>query len=169
MAGKLTKTKVGAGGAAAAAVAFGIFVALWQQQEGTELVAYQDSIGIWTICDGDTKNVTPGMVETPAGCARRLDANTRRSFAAVPPLMKAEFTYGQWIAYADFIGNAGLGNFKSSSMLRLANKGRLVESCNAFRLWVYAGGRDCRQYISNCFGLVSRREIERRYCLGELP
>ena len=163
---KITKTKAAAGTGAAAAVAFGLFVALWQDSEGTELIAYQDSIGIWTICDGDTKNVRPGMVETPEGCARRLDANARKQWEAADRLVTADMTYGQWIAYADFIGNAGEANFKKSSMLKYANRGDLQRSCDSFRLWVYAGGRDCRKPESNCRGIVARREIERSYCLG---
>lgn len=166
---KFTKSKVVLGSATAAAIALGLFQDLWHEQEGYKLVAYQDSIGIWTICEGDTSNVTAGTVETPEGCKKRSDRITRGYFASIPPLLKAEFTYGQWIAYADFAGNAGLSNFKKSSMLKYANKGMLRESCDAFRLWVYAGGNDCRQFLSNCGGIVSRREIERRYCRGELP
>jgi hypothetical protein len=37
------------------------------QDEGTRLTAYQDIVGVWTICQGDTKNVTSGMRETPEG------------------------------------------------------------------------------------------------------
>src|SRR6478609_1882449 len=43
--------------------------------EGRELRAYPDPAtggAPWTICDGDTKGVKPGMVETPAGCDKRL-------------------------------------------------------------------------------------------------
>ena len=29
--------------------------------QGSRLVAYQDQGGVWTICDGITKGVTPGM------------------------------------------------------------------------------------------------------------
>lgn len=163
------KGKAAAGGAAGLAVAIGILAVLWGGQEGTELKAYQDSIGIWTICQGDTHNVTPGMVETPEGCAARSGGIVKASLEAADRLVTVDMTYGQWVAYADFIGNAGEANFRKSSMLRHANAGRLAASCEAFRLWVFAGGRDCRKRESNCMGLVTRREIERRYCMGELP
>lgn len=166
---KVTRTKAVAGTGAAAAAAFALMVALWQDKEGTELVAYRDSIGVWTICDGDTANVKPGMVETPEGCARRLDANMRKNWAAARRLVTAEMTYGQWIAYADFIGNAGEENFRNSSMRRYANQGRVPESCEAFLKWVYAGGRDCRDPKNNCRGIVYRRQTERAYCMGILP
>jgi lysozyme len=163
-----TKAKV-AGGSAAAIAAAGILAGvLWPQQEGTALVAYQDSIGVWTICQGDTHNVRPGLVETPAGCEARLRAIVGASIAAVDELVPGEKTVGQYIAYGDFIGNAGKENFRTSSMRRYAMQGRLRESCDALRLWVYAGGRDCRDPKSNCRGIVYRRETERAYCLGTI-
>jgi lysozyme len=165
---KITNTKVAAGGAGLA-VAAGLFAILWTGQEGTRFRAYQDSIGIWTICEGDTRNVRPGMMETPAGCAQRTHGIVRESLIKADVLVKPDMTYGEWIAFADFIGNAGEANFKKSSMLKYANRGERQKACDAFRLWVYAGGRDCRSPQSNCYGLVTRREIERRYCLGELP
>lgn len=156
-------------GGAAAVVAFGILLGvLWPQQEGTSLIAYQDSIGVWTICQGDTQNVHPGMVETPDGCMERMKRTVGASINAVDELIPGEKTVGQYIAYGDFIGNAGKSNFAGSSMRRYALLGKLRESCDAFRLWIYAGGRDCRIRENNCLGIVSRREIERRYCLGEL-
>jgi lysozyme len=164
-----TKQKA-AGGAAGLAVAAGLFTALlWSPQEGTELKAYQDSIGIWTICQGDTRNVTPGMVETLEGCNKRTDKIARESLLAARELVPGEITYGQWISFADFIGNAGKENFRKSSMRSLAMQGRMAESCEAFLKWVYAGGRDCRDPKSNCRGLVFRRQTERAYCLGILP
>lgn len=161
-----TKTKVatGAGGTAAAAAI--ILYALWPAQEGTELVAYQDSIGVWTICQGDTSNVRPGMIETEAGCKARMDRIVGGSIAAVDRLVPGEKTVGQYVAYADFIGNAGEENFRISSMRRFAMQGRLADSCNAFLKWIYAGGRDCRDPKSNCRGIVYRRQTERAYCLG---
>ena len=57
---------------AAVALAAETLVRPW---EGTELRAYLDRIAkppVLTICGGDTKNVKPGMVETQAGCTKRL-------------------------------------------------------------------------------------------------
>jgi hypothetical protein len=39
-----------------------------QKHEGRSLVPYRDIVGIWTVCDGDTKNVIPGQLR------RRLNA-----------------------------------------------------------------------------------------------
>lgn len=166
-----TKTKVAAGGAAGAVIAFAMFLALVQQQEGTVLHSYRDSVGIWTKCTGHTgPDVKPGQTMTPEQCWALLDTDGKKAWNAVPQLVGNDITFGQWIAYSDFIINAGQGNFETSSMRRYALAGRLQESCDAFRLWVKAdnGRIDCRDPKNNCTGVVSRRETERAYCLGNL-
>src|SRR5690349_621140 len=42
------------------------------KEEGTSYKAYRDVAGIWTICQGDTKDVRAGLIETPEGCRARL-------------------------------------------------------------------------------------------------
>lgn len=166
---KLTKTKAAVGGAAGAAVAFGLFVALLEDKEGTELVAYQDGVKVWTICTGDTENVRAGMVETPAGCRKRLDRQAQKAWDKADEMVTVDMTFGQWIAYADYIYNAGSGNFRKSAMLDYANRGMLGPSCDAFLNHMMAGGGkvDCRIRSNNCYGVVIRRHDERAYCLGE--
>lgn len=161
--------KTGAGVVGGAAVAFVVFLSLVSSNEGEVLTAYQDSGGVWTICRGHTEGVKPGMTATPEMCRALLDRDGRNAWDSADRLVAAEMSYGQWIAYADFIVNAGEGNFARSSMRRFADQGRLRESCDAFRRWTYVGKTDCRMPLSGCAGLVARREIERKYCLGELP
>lgn len=165
-----TRTKATVGGAAGAAVAFGLFIALVQEKEGTVETAYKDSVGIWTICTGHTgPDVKPGMKLTPEQCYELLDADGKKAWNAVPRLVDLnKITYGQWIAYADFIVNAGEGNFRTSSMRRYALQGKLKESCDSFLLWVKAdkGRVDCRIRSNNCIGVVYRRQTERAFCMG---
>lgn len=165
------KAKAAAGLSGAAAVAFGIALALWPQQEGTSLTAYQDTGAVWTICQGHTgPEVVRGLRMTDQQCMETMRRDRAKDFVAVANLVKAPetLTVGQWVAYTDFSGNAGRENFRTSSMLRFANQGRLQESCDAFRLWTYVGKTDCRLPMSGCPGIVTRREIERKYCLGQL-
>jgi lysozyme len=165
------KAKLVAGGLVSVAAAFGFFVSFLEVKEGTELEAYQDGVKVWTICTGDTHNVTPGMVETPAGCRVRLNGQAQKAWDEADELVTADMTLGQWIAYADYIYNAGAGNFSSSLMLYYANQGRVVESCDAFLQHMKAGrGKvDCRIRSNNCYGVVIRRQQERSICLGGNP
>lgn len=50
-----------------------------EQFEGYVPEAYQDPVGIWTRCYGDTTNVTPGEKYTAEECARSLNGPTGRN------------------------------------------------------------------------------------------
>lgn len=41
------------------------FVASW---EGKRNAPYRDIVGVWTVCYGDARNVTPGKRQTDAQC-----------------------------------------------------------------------------------------------------
>ena len=63
-------------------------------------------------------------------------------------------TQGKFDALVDFAYNLGLGNLKSSTLLKKIKAGAPVEDVQAqFRRWVYAKGKVLK-------GLVKRREWE---------
>src|SRR3954469_12814101 len=68
-------------GTAAAA----ILVPEVQRHEGRSLVPYRDIVGIWTVCDGDTKNVIPGQAQTDGQCDARLE---QQLIAHAKPVMQ---------------------------------------------------------------------------------
>lgn len=66
---------------------------------------------------------------------------------------------GAFEAMASITFNVGCGTMKKSTLFKMANKGYKPEMCEQFSRWVYAGGKKLN-------GLVTRREKERRLCLG---
>jgi len=126
------------------------------------LRAYADIVGVWTICDGDTKNVRPGMVETEAGCAKRLEqqliAHAAPVLKCVPGLRGRD---NQLAASVSFAYNVGVAGFCRSTAARRFNAGNWRGGCDAFLMWNKAGGRVVR-------GLTLRRERERALCLKGL-
>lgn len=125
------------------------------------LNAYRDIVGVWTICDGDTTNVRPGMVETKAGCQARLE---KQLIAHAAPVLKCvpglkakgrEYTLAASVSLAYNIGTAG---FCRSTAAKHFNAGRWRQGCNAFAGWSNAGGRKVQ-------GLVNRRNREIAICL----
>jgi lysozyme len=128
------------------------------------LAAYKDIVGVWTICDGDTKNVRPGMVETEAGCQERLErqlvAHARPVLSCVPGLGEPGREQ-QLIASVSLAYNIGTGGFCRSTAARRFNAGNWRGGCDAFLMWNRAGGRVVR-------GLTLRRERERAICLKGL-
>lgn len=102
------KTLASVVGVAAASI---LFVTI-PKDEGTEYRAYKDIVGIWTICNGDTANVRPGMVETKEGCQARLE---RQLIAHAEPVMKCVPTLwddgreNQRAALVSLAYNVGIG------------------------------------------------------------
>jgi len=128
------------------------------------LRAYADIVGVWTICDGDTKGVRRGMVETEAGCTDRLErqlvAHAKPVLACVPALGQTG-RENQLVASISLAYNIGTGGFCRSTAARRFNAGNWRGGCDAFLMWDKAGGRVVR-------GLALRRERERALCLKGL-
>lgn len=126
------------------------------------LTAYRDIVGVVTICDGDTLDVSAGQVATPAECTARLErqlvVHAEGVIACVPTLYGREH---QVTAAVLLTYNIGVKAFCGSSAARLFRAGRWVDGCRAFLLWNKAGGRVVR-------GLVLRRQREMAECLRGL-
>jgi lysozyme len=126
------------------------------------LRAYRDLVGVLTVCDGDTKNVRPGMVETEAGCTARLErqlvAHAKPVLACVPGLKGRD---NQLVASVSLAYNIGTTGFCRSTAAREFNAGRWRAGCDAFLRWDKAGGKVVR-------GLTERRKRERALCLKGL-
>ncbi|KEA07473.1 lysozyme [Rhizobium rhizogenes] len=148
---------------------------LVQPWEGRSLKAYLDTIPkhpVWTICDGDTDNVKAGMVETPAGCNKRVAVKMERDYRA--PVVKC---IGDWdkkpLSWRAMIlslsWNIGVGAACNSTAARLGRAGEYEQSCKAATAFNKAGGRVI-------IGIVRRREMgdaqrigEAELCVSGLP
>lgn len=128
------------------------------------LKAYADIVGVWTICDGDTLGVRPGMTETEDGCKARLErqlvAHARPVLNCVPGLSDPAREH-QLVASVSLAYNIGTGGFCRSTAARRFNAGDWRGGCDAFLMWNKAGGREVR-------GLTLRRQRERALCLTGL-
>lgn len=156
------KTLVATIGAAAALIV-APFVATWESGGKPRLEAYQDMVGVWTICDGETAGVKPGMRETLAGCEARNEAALIRH--AEPVLACTPSLRGhpnQLAAALSLAYNIGTGAYCRSTVDRRFDAGQWRAACDAFLMWNKAGGK-----VVN--GLVRRRHAERELCLKELP
>ncbi|SCM80016.1 Lysozyme [uncultured Pleomorphomonas sp.] len=145
------------------ALAVQVLVKPW---EGRSLTAYLDKIAkppVYTICDGDTANVRPGMVETPAGCDKRLATRLVRDYraklvACIPNWGKAPLS---WRAMMNSLSwNIGAGAACGSTAARLGRAGRWLESCVAATAFNRAGGR-------MVVGLARRRGMGDAARIGE--
>lgn len=147
-----------AGAVVATAVAASAFVAQW---EGLRTQAYQDVIGVWTVCFGETKGVMPGDQYTAAECEAMLDKELRSYAVNLGKCLKAPLPEGAAVAFLSWSYNVGTGAACRSTAVRKANAGDLFGACDELLRWNRAGGRVVP-------GLVNRRKAEHVLCTRSL-
>jgi lysozyme len=118
--------------------------------EGVRLTAYQDSVGVWTIGYGHTKDVKKGDQITQYQAEHFLREDLQK-FEAVANKCANLTTQGRYDAVVDFIYNCGPANFNSSTLKKYIESRKATwEIQEQFLRWVNAGGKKLG-------GLVSRR------------
>lgn len=129
-------------------------LAFLRECEGFRAKAYRDPVGVWTIGYGDTLDVQPGMVITPAEGEARLARRIPQFEAFVDGLVKVPLDQGQYDALVDFTYNLGPAALQGSTLLRKLNVGDYAGAAAEFPRWCHAG----REMLP---GLVTRRARER--------
>jgi lysozyme len=143
-------------------------LAVVPQFEGTSYKAYRDVAGIWTVCQGDTKDVHAGLIETPEGCQKRLESqlviHAKGVMACTPNLAQEGRDY-QRVAAVSLAYNIGVSAYCHSSVDRYFDTGDYVRGCNNFMAWNKAKVNGVLRPVA---GLTKRRETERNLCLKGL-
>ena len=152
-----TRFKTAAGALGALGLVVTAFIGGW---EGKRNVAYQDIVGVWTVCYGETRGVERGDRFTDAQCLEMLGNGVVEFEQGVRACLKApdaipDKPYAMMVSLAY---NIGTGAFCGSTVARRANAGDIRGACEAFTMWVKAGGRTVP-------GLVNRRNAEKAICL----
>jgi lysozyme len=157
----LYKKLLGVGLGSALAISGAFIVAPF---EGKENKTYIDPVGIVTVCYGNTgKEAILGKSYTDDQCldqmATDLKEHDKQLMSAVKVPFKSDY---QHAAMLSFVYNAGIGNFSSSTMLKKLNAKDYDGACQELTKWVYAKKKMLK-------GLVIRRSLEYKYCMGEVP
>lgn len=158
---RTSKKKVAGGlitGSTIAAAALVQFVGGW---EGKRLEAYQDVVGVWTVCQGLTHGVKPGDKYTSAQCDKMFLFELSVFERQLDRCLLAEVPAGMKIALISWTYNVGATAACRSTLVRKANSGDLRGACNELPRWNRAGGRVIK-------GLTNRRLSERSLCLEAL-
>lgn len=137
---------------------------LIKQFEGCKLLAYQDSVGVWTIGYGwtqpvDGKPIRAGMTIKQETAERLLKTGLVSYESDVSRLVKVGLTQGQFDALVSFTYNLGARSLSTSTLLRKLNAGDYAGASDEFLRWNKAGGK-----VLN--GLTRRREAERALFLS---
>jgi lysozyme len=151
--------------------------------EGLVMAPYLDIAGVATTCYGTTDRNNIGVVikdkaYTEQECTVMLANELAEIEKQITPMIKVSVNDYQKAAFLDFSYNVGVGAFQKSSVLGFLNAGNTKASCESLMKYVFAG--DCKEGQKNCVltasgkwklklnGLVERRNLEMKYCLGEI-
>lgn len=154
---------------AAGISASGAFVAydLTLPSEGFEQRVYVDPVGLPTVCVGHMdKSLKKGETFTIEECMEMFAADWKKHQAQLDSVVKVPYK-SEWQkeALTDFTFNVGIGNVKSSTLLKLVNQGRHKAACEQLSKWVKG---KVKGKMVTLKGLVTRRDKTMPYCLGEL-
>ena len=132
--------------------------ALLKKFEGCKLKAYKDPVAIWTIGYGHTSaagapDVTEGLTITQTEAEEILKKDLVKYERPVADLVKVPLSQHQFDVLVDFCYNAGVGNLKSSTLLKKVNAGDFDAVPTELMKWTKAGGKELP-------GLVRRRRAE---------
>lgn len=124
--------------------------------EGLRLAKYLDAVGKWTIGYGHlilpNENYDQPISLDVANALLRADL--KRTEEGVRNSVTVAINQNQFDALVSFAFNLGVGNLKSSTLLRLLNEGNIFAAADQFLRWNKAGGRELP-------GLTRRRRAER--------
>lgn len=126
-----------------------------KQCEGCRLKAYLCPSLIPTIGYGHTTGVKLGDIITQADANKYLLQDIKRFEQAVSALVKVPINENQFSALVSFAFNVGVGNLKSSTLLKKLNLRDYKGCSNEFDRWVYGSNKKPLE------GLKKRRKLER--------
>lgn len=132
---------------------------LIKRWEGCRLTAYPDPAtggDPWTIGWGSTgKGIGPGVQWTLEQADDRLARDVERFMSGVIRLLRVKPEPNELGAMTSLAYNIGLGNFRSSTLLRKFNAGDKASAAAEFGKWNRAAGKVMK-------GLTNRRADERQ-------
>ncbi len=148
-----------AGFAFAAAVIAGsiAFIAPW---EGRKLEPYRDLVGVWTVCEGITRNVEQRRYSA-AECDALLQKEVVVHLSELEACITPQLAVHEWVALSSWVFNVGGRAACNSTLVKQINQGWPASVwCNQLLRWNRAGGREVR-------GLTNRRKAEHQVCIGK--
>lgn len=122
--------------------------------EGFSPTVYRCQAGVRTIGYGHTRGVVDGQTITKEDALRLLMSELSTLQKALASVIHVDVTEGQFVALLSLVYNIGMGNFRTSTLLRELNAGHVLHASEQFSHWIYVKKQPNR-------GLMKRREKER--------
>jgi len=121
--------------------------------EGCETSAYQDSVGVWTIGFGHTKDVEEGQTCSIEDAESMLADEMDEYEGYINNMVKVDLQQHEFDSLVAWVYNLGPTNLNESTMLKVLNGGQFDRVPDEMNRWTRAGGEILE-------GLVRRRQAE---------
>ena len=121
--------------------------------EGCETTAYQDSVGVWTIGFGHTKEVEEGQTCSIEDAESMLADEMDEYEGYINNMVKVDLQQHEFDSLVAWVYNLGPTNLGESTMLKVLNGGQFDRVPDEMNRWTRAGGEILE-------GLVRRRQAE---------
>lgn len=139
-----------------------VAVNLTVPSEGISYTTYFDPVGIQTYCIGHADFEGEAKESyTEEECVEIFVEDWIKHQKQLESLKLQFSSEWQKAALTDFTFNLGLGNVRSSTLVRYVREGEHEAACNELFKWVYAGGKVLK-------GLQTRREETYPFCMGQV-
>lgn len=116
---------------------------LIQSFEGCKLKSYKDIKGILTIGYGHTgSDVFENQTITQDKANELFNNDIEKFNSGVLNLVKSNINENQFSALVSFAFNLGLGNLKSSTLLKYINNSQFDLASGEFPKWDHSGGKE---------------------------
>lgn len=129
--------------------------------EGVEYHPYIDATGTKTVCFGHVSKDIEDRAYSEEECLTLLQKDLTKANKQLHYVLEVPLNNYQEAAMTDFIFNVGIGNYKTSTLLKKLNAGQYEAACHELSRWVFSKKIKLK-------GLVTRRELEMDYCLGKV-
>lgn len=133
-------------------------IRFYEASNQCRLKAYYDTGSVPTIGWGTTvypngKKVRIGDVCTLEQANEYLENDVKYAVSAVDELVKVDISQSMFDALVSFAYNVGIGNLKSSTLLRCINQKQFAAALQQFQKWKFDNGKEIA-------GLFKRRLAE---------
>lgn len=137
--------------------------------EGFMTDLHLDPVGLQTMCIGHLvlKGESTKPVYTEDECIDRFVEDWVKHEKLLDMVVKVPYR-SDWMkgAFTDFTFNKGIGNVKSSSLLRKLNNREYDAACYELTKWVYGTVHGKKVVLK---GLDVRAKKQYKYCMGDEP
>lgn len=127
------------------------------------------TVGFGSTFRDDGSPVQMGDTITPPKAVARTYAHIARDEQGIKACVTAPLLQAEYDLMVDFAYQYGVPTLCASSIVRHANAGRYVQSCEAYLLYKRAAGRDCSVRSNGCYGVWTRSQDRYKRCMEAQP